>query len=117
MNIFDAYDLEKPVDNYLGQSVDSLPWESISDYLMFLTLKNGGCSKMNSGEIAVRWGQRWSTEDPRKILVEVGGYDLTTGSRHQIFEGNSEPEVKAAIIAFLEKERQAQLSKDSNDEF
>lgn len=117
MNIFDAYDLEKTVDNYLGQSADSLPWESIADYLMFLTLKNGGCSKMSSGEIAVRWGQRWNMEDPRKILVEVGGYDLTTGSRHQIFEGNSEAEVKAAIIVFLEKERQAQLANGPDAEF
>ena len=76
MNIFDAYDLEKPVSNYLGESLESLSWESIADYLMFLTLKNGGCSKMSSGEISVRWGQRWSKDEARNIQVEIGGRQL-----------------------------------------
>jgi len=121
MNIIDICELEKPASNYLGDpnsvmAMNALSWETIADYTMFLTLKNGGCSKMSSGQISVTWGQRWATTEARTVQADLGGYDLITGSRHQNFEAKSELELKIQIVKFLEQERLAQLQDQENSE-
>lgn len=105
--------LDTSSSNYITKASS---WKEISDYLMFLTLSNGGCSKSSSGSLSILFEAHWTQSDG-KVFAEIGGYDLQLGSRHTHFEAQSEDELKEQILEFLEKERVAQVCcKDTSDD-
>lgn len=86
-------------------------WVKFSHYFMFLTLKNGGCSKSTSGTLSITYPTHW--DDKVGVHVELGGYDTQTMSRHTYFESSDEVSMKQKLIEVFEVERQAQLVYDA----
>jgi hypothetical protein len=112
MNIFDLFDINKPVSETLSAQSG---WKDFSNYFMFLTLKNGGCSKSSSGALNVVFPSHF--EEDFTISVELGGYDTQTFSRHDYVSAETEQSLKELLIERFETERLEQLdSKEGNEE-
>ena len=100
MNIVDMFSLESETKNIL--TVQS-SWVDFSHYFMFLTLKNGGCSKSSSGSLSLLFPTHF--KNVGEIQAELGGYDTQTMARHEYVKATSETELKEKLILIFEKER------------
>lgn len=100
MDIYQQFTLD--VDNSLTINKNS-SWTDISNYIMFLTLKNGGCNKSSSGSLQLHFPTHWDQDFI--ISAVVGGYDMPNMNRHEDFSAKSEAELKTIIILKLEEAR------------
>lgn len=111
MNIFDMFNIEHNCSQYINENST---WTDISHYLMFLTLKNGGCSKSSSGAIKIYFPTHW--DEDMEISVEIGGYDMPNMSRHEEFSAKTETELKKQIITKLEQARNMIINGSDDEE-
>lgn len=110
MTIYGQFELTSKISDYINEHSS---WKSISDYIMFLTLKNGGCSKSSSGSLHIHFPTHW--DDDFLISAEIGGYDMPNMSRHEYFSAKSEEELKIIIITKLEEAR-IMIFQDSDEQ-
>ena len=111
MNIIELFDINKPVSETLSPQSS---WRDFSNYFMFLTLNNGGCSKLSSGYLNIVFPSHF--EDELTINVELGGYDTQTFSRHDYVSGQTEECVKSTVIERFENERVVQLEDNQSNQ-
>lgn len=109
MSLDTKFNLQSAVSEVLSPSSS---FAEFAKYFMWLTLKNGGCSKMASGTLSINYGQFWE-EQKQEMSIELGGYDCLTMSRHHVINISAGPfledRAKIALIDVFEKERQAML--------
>ena len=111
MKISETFSIEQPAQWWLSEENN---WTIFSHYFMFLTLKNGGCSKTDSGSLNITFPSHW--EKSMEITATLGGYDSKTLPRSHYVVDSSEKNLKIKLIDLFEKERLAILN-DSEETF